>query len=152
MQIYLIQHGDAKPEEEDPERPLSETGIRETEGIAAKLQKLGTKPAKIFHSPKLRARQTADLFSSALKADSEEIDGLKPMDDPNTVKEMLPTLEETGTYMFVGHLPHMEKLAALLLTGSPEPPIHISRYSSPLCLEQKEGAWRIKFYLLPELL
>lgn len=152
MQIYLIQHGDAKPESEDPQRPLSETGILETEGIAEKLKQLNTRPTKIFHSPKLRARQTAGLFASALSADAEEIEGLKPMDDPSTIQEMLKILGETGTYLFVGHLPHMEKLAALLLTGSPEPPMHLSRYSSPLCLEQKEGSWRIKFYLLPELL
>jgi phosphohistidine phosphatase len=152
MQLCLIQHGEAKPEEEDPERPLSETGIQETEGIAAKLQQLNTKPTRIFHSPKLRARQTADLFASALKSPAEEIEGLKPKDDPTIIKEKLQTLEETGTYLFVGHLPHMEKLAALLLTGSPEPPIHISHYSSPLCLENTEGNWRIKFFLLPELL
>ncbi|MBD3398045.1 phosphohistidine phosphatase SixA [Candidatus Micrarchaeota archaeon] len=152
MQLYLIQHGDAKPEEEDPERPLSETGIQETEGIAAKLKELGTTPTKIFHSTKLRARQTAELFASALQAETEEIEGLKPMDEPSIVKEKLHGLEEAGSYMFVGHLPHMEKLAALLLTGSQDPPVHLSRYSSPLCLEQKEGSWRVKFYLLPELL
>ena len=152
MQIYLIQHGDAKPEEEDPERPLSETGTKETKSIASKLKALNTSPTKIFHSPKLRAKQTAELISSALAAETEEIEGLKPMDDPNTIKEKLKTLEETGTYLFVGHLPHMEKLAALLLTNSPEPPVHISRYSSPLCLENTEGNWRIKFFLLPELL
>lgn len=152
MQLYLVQHGDAKPKEEDPDRPLSETGIKETKAIAAKLQKLGTKPTKIFHSPKLRAKQTADLFSSALKADTEETEGLKPIDDPNMIQEKLKTLEETGSYFFIGHLPHMEKLAALLLTGSQEPPIHISRFSSPLCLEDTEGNWRIKFFLLPDLL
>jgi len=152
MQLYLIQHGDAKSEEEDPERPLSETGIQETESIASKLQKLGTKPTKIFYSTKLRARQTAELLSSALKAPAEELDGLKPMDDPTQIQEKLGALEETGTYLFVGHLPHMEKLASLLLTGAQEPPIHISRYSSPLCLENTEGNWRIKFFLLPELL
>ncbi len=152
MQLYLIQHGDAKPEEEDPERPLSETGIQETEAIASKLQHLGTNPTHIFHSPKLRARQTADIFSSALNAPAEEIEGLKPMDDPTIIKEKLQTLEETGTYLFVGHLPHIEKLAVFLLTGAQEPPIHISRYSSPLCLENTEGNWRVKFFLLPELL
>ena len=152
MQIYLLQHANAKPEEEDPERPLSETRLQETEAIASKLQQLNTKPTHIFHSPKLRAKQTADIFSSALKAPTEEIEGLKPKDDPSIIKEKLKTLEETGTYLFVGHLPHMEKLAALLLTGSQEPPIHISRYSSPICLENTEGNWRKKFFLLPELL
>ncbi len=152
MQIYLVQHGDAKPEEEDPDRPLSKLGIKETKAIAKKLKALQVAPTNIFHSHKLRARQSADLFSSVLKADTEEIEGLKPMDDPTIIQEKLKTLKETSSYLFVGHLPHMEKLAALLLTGSQEPPIHISHYSSPLCLENTEGNWRIKFFLLPELL
>jgi phosphohistidine phosphatase len=152
MQIYLIQHGDAKPEDESSERPLSETGTQETRSIAAKLRQLNIKPTKIFHSPKLRARQTAEIFASSLGATTEEAEGLKPMDCPSIIQEMLKTLGNTGNYFFVGHLPHMEKLAALLITGSQAFPIHLSRYSAPLCLEQTEGRWRIKFYLIPELL
>jgi len=113
MQIYLIQHGDAKPEEEDPERPLSNTGMEETKAIAAKLKELSIKPAKIFHSPKLRARQTAELLASALGSVAEETEGLKPKDNPQTIIGKIGTLEETGTYMFVGHLPHLELLSAL---------------------------------------
>ena len=29
MFLYLVQHGDAKREEEDPARPLSEKGLRD---------------------------------------------------------------------------------------------------------------------------
>ena len=152
MQIYLMQHGDAKPEDEDSERPLSETGREETKAIAAKLKDLNRKPSKIFHSPKLRAKQSAEILASTLGSEAEETKGLKPKDNPEIIKEKLSLLENTKTYFFVGHLPHIERLAALLVRGTDEPPVHTSRYSAPLCLENTEGNWRIKFYLLPELL
>jgi len=152
MQIFLIQHGDAKPEIEDPERPLSKLGIKETKAIAKKLKELQVKPTKIFHSPKLRAKQTAEILASTLNSKAEETQGLKPKDNPQTIKNKISELKDHGTYFFVGHLPNIELLAALLVTDVSEPPIHISRYSSPLCLENPKGIWRIKFYLLPELL
>ncbi len=152
MQLYLMQHGDAKPEAEDPERPLSGVGREETQAIANKLSSLGVNPTRIFHSPKLRAKQTAEILASALGAEIEETEGLKPKDDPQIIQEKVSHLTESGSYFFVGHLPNIELVAALLVTDMSEPPIHISRYSAPLCLENPEKVWRIKFYLLPELL
>jgi len=147
-----MQHGDAKPESEDPERPLSAVGKKETTKIAKKLAKLQVKPTMIYHSPKLRAKQTAEILAKALGAKTEETPGLKPKDSPQTIKNKISELKEHGTYFFVGHLPNIELVAALLVTDVSEPPIHISRYSAPLCLENPEKIWRIKFYLLPELL
>jgi len=34
MQIYLVQHGESKPEEIDPERTLTESGSRDVHKIA----------------------------------------------------------------------------------------------------------------------
>lgn len=34
MHLYLIQHGDAKSEQEDPARPLSDKGRRDVEKVA----------------------------------------------------------------------------------------------------------------------
>lgn len=152
MQLYLVQHGDSKPEEEDPERPLSDVGSEETEKIAQKLASAGIDPDRILHSPKLRARQTAEILAKHLGKKPEEAEGLKPMDGPKLIKKQIDSMEETASVMLVGHLPHMEKLASLLITKKEEPSIHISRYSSPLCIEKKDGTWQVKWYLLPELL
>lgn len=152
MQVYLIQHGEAKPESEDPKRPLSATGIKETKEIAKKLKELQVKPTRVFHSPKLRAKQTAEILAKVLDAPTEEAEGLKPKDSPQTLRNKIAELKEHGTYFFVGHLPNLELVAALLVTEVSEPPIHVSRYSAPLVLENTGQIWKIKFYLLPELL
>ena len=65
--LYLVQHGKSLPKEEDPERGLSPEGLTEVEGIADAAKTNGIRVARIDHSGKKRARQTADLFASALQ-------------------------------------------------------------------------------------
>ncbi len=54
--------------------------------------------------------------------------------------------------MLVGHLPHLSKLAGLLLTGSPDiEPIKF-RMAGVLCLERDvKGKWALLWMLTPEL-
>ena len=68
MRIYLVQHGEAKKENEDPLRPLTEEGIKNAEKVASYLAKLNLKIKKIFHSGKLRAKQTAEIYGKIFKA------------------------------------------------------------------------------------
>ncbi|RLD16037.1 MAG: phosphohistidine phosphatase SixA, partial [Caldiserica bacterium] len=68
MRIYLVQHAEAKPKEEDPERPLTEKGVLNAKKVAEFL-KGKIKPSCIYHSDKLRAKQTAKIFSEILGVD-----------------------------------------------------------------------------------
>jgi len=63
MHVYLVRHGDAKSEEVDPERPLSDRGWAEVERVAKHVGQLRLPLAEIRHSGKLRARQTAETFA-----------------------------------------------------------------------------------------
>ena len=56
MDIYLVQHGEAKPEAEDPERSLSDKGKKEVESSARHAAAVGIEVAQILHSGKLRAK------------------------------------------------------------------------------------------------
>ena len=76
MFLYLVQHADAKKEEEDPYRSLSEKGIQDINRIASYVWQLNIKVLKIFHSSKLRAKQTAEILFEYLKP----IKGLSEMD------------------------------------------------------------------------
>jgi phosphohistidine phosphatase len=142
MKIYLVQHGEAKSEMEDPKRPLNELGLRATEAIASAMKdKISI--SKIYCSKKLRAKETAEIFSKHLGVKVESVDGLKPMDD---IQNALDLIEDN--VMFVGHLPYLSRLASKLITGSSEPEIVKFTYSGVLCLE-KEEKWRLVFYELP---
>ncbi|MGO8991646.1 MAG: hypothetical protein ACLQGU_02165 [bacterium] len=52
MKLYLIQHGEAKPEAEDPERSLTARGEEETRKISGAAKMVGIRPSRIYHSGK----------------------------------------------------------------------------------------------------
>ena len=82
MRLYLVQHGDALPEQVDPERPLSAKGRRDVEAVARLLASTGTRAVRVAHSGKLRAQQTAEVLAAALApaAVPETMTGLNPND------------------------------------------------------------------------
>lgn len=60
--ILLIRHAEADYEGSDP--PLSAAGVRQADTVADRLA--DERIARILHSPKLRARRTAEAFASRL--------------------------------------------------------------------------------------
>jgi phosphohistidine phosphatase SixA len=44
MKLYLIQHGEAKPEVEDPERPLTARGEKEVAKVSKAAMGLNIRP------------------------------------------------------------------------------------------------------------
>ncbi len=153
MNIYLVQHADAKSEKEDPSRPLSEKGLQDIKRIASYVATLNIAVHKIFHSTKLRARQTAEVLSENLKPKGSisEADGLFPLDDPNIWAERLRNINEDS--VIIGHLPHLGKLASLLLCGDVNKNIVSFRMAGIVCLKRNEsGAWSLEWLLIPELI
>ncbi len=53
--------------------------------------------------------------------------------------------------MLVGHLPHLGRLSALLLTESLEREIVAFRNAGVVCLERQEGGFAVRWILTPEL-
>ncbi|MBC7185504.1 MAG: phosphohistidine phosphatase SixA [Calditrichaeota bacterium] len=152
MAVFLVQHGKSLPEEVDPQRHLSPEGVREVERMAAWAQRHGLHVGRIVHSGKERARQTAELFASVLNlADGiEQRSGLGPLDDPRPVAAWL---EQEEGIMLVGHLPFLSRLAALLVAGTPEPPVVSFTYGGIVCLERRsEGSgWLLGWAVTPLL-
>jgi phosphohistidine phosphatase len=114
MAIYLVQHGIALSKDVDPERSLSDEGRCDVEAVAAQLADSDLMIGKIYHSGKTRAEQTAQVFSKLLgSGDTIKVDGMSPNDD---VIAFSASLEDGA--MYIGHLPHMEKLLSYLTTGN----------------------------------
>ena len=68
MEVYLMRHGTALSREStdapaDAERPLTPKGIKKTRKAAKGLATLRPSIDRVFTSPLLRARQTADIVS-----------------------------------------------------------------------------------------
>src|SRR5205807_2540846 len=64
MRLYLVQHGAAKSEAEDPQGGLTEEGQRTVERMADFPAALRLPLDRIEHSEKLRARQTAEILAA----------------------------------------------------------------------------------------
>lgn len=152
MALFLLQHGKSLSKDKDPNKGLSEAGIDETERIAQVAKGYGVHVSSIAHSGKTRARQTADIFASALKPEGglQEISGLNPLDDVTAVSDSIDSTEDR---MLVGHLPFMERLTAYLITGSIERPVFKFQNSGIVCLDKAPdiGSWVIKWALMPQI-
>ena len=71
MRVFLVHHGDAVGPEVDPRRPLSSHGRDAVERLAALAAEKGAQPSVVWHSGKLRAKQTAEIFWRACNALAE---------------------------------------------------------------------------------
>lgn len=153
MKLYLIQHGEAKTEKEDPERSLTERGEEEVKRISEAAKRLNIRPSKLYHSGKLRAKQTAEMIAGALKMSGpsvQAVQGLNPNDDVQPWAERIS--KESEDLMFVGHLPFLDKLASLLICGNENARAVLFRYSAIVCLDQKEDRrWAVFWILTPEM-
>ncbi len=151
MLVYLVQHGQAVPEAQDPTRPLTEGGRKEVERVARHAGTLGVRVSEIWHSGKLRALQTAEILKGELRPEPalREQRGMSPSDDPSL---MIPRLEPAADpVMLVGHLPHLGRLASLLLIGDPSRGIIRFRNAGIVCLARGEGGWAVEWLLPPDL-
>ena len=117
MHLYLIHHGVAVGPEEDARRPLSNVGMAGVARVAAKAAGLGAKPDVVWHSGKLRAKQTAQEFWRACNALAEFAvsKDLQPEDPPQWIRDRLRG--ESRDIAIAGHFPFLPRLLALLTIG-----------------------------------
>ncbi len=152
MSLYLVQHGKANKKEIDPEKGLSDDGIRDVRRIADVARGYGIHVSCIKHSGKKRALQTAEIFASVIGAENgiKEISGINPKDDVIAFAE---DSDFEDDHMVVGHLPFIEKLTAYLVTGSIERPVFKFQNGGIVCLEKNidTGSWIIKWTLMPRI-
>jgi len=151
MKLYLVRHGEAKSEKEDPDRSLTDRGTAEIRAVAEAAKRAGLKPAQIFHSGKRRAQQTAEILATALRCPLEAAVGLKPNDDVQPWIDRITT--DNKELMLVGHLPFLQKLAMRLVSGGEEIPLVAFRYGAIICLGTTPGRfWVIHWILHPDLI
>ena len=115
--VALVHHADAVGPEVDAQRPLSARGLAHAEALALAARAAGITPAAIWHSGKLRARQTAEAFYRVCNpfADFRMVRGLRPEDGPQTMRLELGA--ESRDVMVVSHMP---LLPALLRAFAPD--------------------------------
>jgi phosphohistidine phosphatase len=163
MQLFLVRHAHAVAMDDDAARPLSEAGRVATTRLGAFLRGTGVfRPAQVWHSPLVRARETADGLVAALDPELMvvETDDLLPEDDPVWLARRLEIYPTTHDLALVGHEPHLAALATLLVRGKVSPVMFNLKKGAVIALERTERVhkasgrprWRVRWMVGPELL
>ena len=154
MDVYLMQHGEAVSAEVDPDRPLTPEGIAHVSAVAAHAAACGVRVDRVVHSGKTRAAQTAAILAGALGCpDVLAAHGLKPNDDVVAAGLALIHRDAPGSLALVGHLPFLDRLASLLVTGNPEASVVAFRNAGLVHLVPRAAAagYAVASVLTPEL-
>lgn len=153
MKLYLVQHAEPKRKEEDPSRPLSNKGWKDIKKMAEYAKDhLHINIEQIVHSGKLRAKQTAEVLAEYLTPKEVMIDeNLAPLADPRVWQKNLA--KRLKDIMLVGHLPHLGKLASILLIDYENKEVITFRMSCIVCIErEQESHWTILWMITPEII
>jgi phosphohistidine phosphatase len=149
VRLYIAHHGDAVGPHENPMRPLSSKGQQQVQELATAAAARDAKPQIIWHSGKLRARQTAEAYRHACNplAQFAAARGLLPDDPPAWIADRL--FAEDGEVMVVGHMPHLPRLLRLLLAGDPDASTVEFPPNGLVCLEEQAGSWAERWRISP---
>lgn len=155
MKLFLMRHGDAENGYFDSTRALSPAGIREARFAGEFLKRSREIPGVVYHSPLLRAVQTAEEVSNILGIDRNryECKGLLPEDSVHSfAAEFIGELGED--VLLVGHQPFVASLASLLLTDSPAALTLRFTTGAVACLARSEARerWTLRFHVTAKLI
>lgn len=152
MRVYIVRHGHAAAGTSDALRPLSAQGRDEVTRLAHFAMRAHVKVEQVWHSPKLRAKETAELLARTAEfgADLIEREGLSPEDDPG---EVLAELEmQYEDVCIVSHMPFVSYLTSGLLLGTAHPILRFDT-ATMVCLEREAlGAWRLAWLVSPAVI
>ena len=132
--------------QDDAARPLTDEGRRRFARVAEQLAHAGVVFDRIYHSPKLRAVQTADLLRPLLAGEFEVTPLLAAPPDI----ELLHILRTA----LVGHEPWLSELCAYLILGERRGEMFVFKKGGVAHLEglPSPGVMRLLALLPPRLL
>jgi phosphohistidine phosphatase len=118
MHLVVVRHAVAVAKSAkiaDAARPLTKKGRKRFEKAVKGLKRLDLEIERLYHSPKKRAVETADLLSPLLAEDAETVvtDALAGPPMPDLLEELRG--EEVAV---VGHQPYLGALVSWLVAGT----------------------------------
>jgi phosphohistidine phosphatase len=151
MKLYLARHGDYTLNSTGVD-VLSERGTNDITYVAKWIKPMNLAVSHIFHSGKNRAQQTAELLAEGFICEEGPVShaGLNPNDEVATI--VSEVLIEENNMLLVGHLPFMDRLVSLLLTGQDSKNIINFQTGTLVCLSQiDQFRWVIDWVLTPSM-
>ena len=118
-QPWLLRHGEAVPHDSKPdaERELTPRGRRQSEAAGIALAALNVEFAACYTSPKVRARETAELACEALNIDPQDERSLADGFSRDAALELLLPHDAEARVLAVGHEPSFSQVVYDLTGG-----------------------------------
>ena len=120
MDLWLVRHGDAVSERQDPSRPLTPEGARDVSAIVESLAGKTGSFDLVAASGKQRAIQTAAIWAEAAGYPAGKIAetaALAPNATPEMFLAFLEGCKEGERLLCVGHLPSIAAVASFFLSS-----------------------------------
>jgi phosphohistidine phosphatase len=121
VKLYIVRHGEASAATGSGDEPgLTATGLEQAKQAGQLL--FAEDPGLLLHSPKLRARQTAQqILALCPAATSQEAGCLLPSATAYDVAGVLEVVEAEGveSVVLVSHLPLVAELVGWFVDGDP---------------------------------
>jgi phosphohistidine phosphatase len=119
MKLYFLRHAHAEDGTDvvDHKRRLTSKGLRAASNAAKILSSLRVSPAVVYSSPRVRARQTAEVVAASLGVNLEIRDEMDFSFDVAAVKQLMNSHQTESDLLLVGHEPSMSQVITEL-TGA----------------------------------
>ena len=119
MRLYLLRHGKAEARNvSDEQRRLTPAGAARMQTAARVIARLNLGPLHIFSSPRVRARQTADIVGAALDLEVVERAALDYGFGAADLPALLTALPPGSDMLCVGHNPYLPMMVQELCGGN----------------------------------
>ncbi len=146
MKLFLVRHGDYVSA--DPAQLLSPKGVQDIENIGGYLKNNSVHVAQIWHSPKPRAVQTANILHDILNGgERQERPDLVPNAHPQQVIEDLQSQEHD--VLIVSHLPFIPRLVLRLLQQE-DSQLFLFPMASMARLDFSNHVWLLEVIVTPD--
>lgn len=118
MELFVVRHAVAvpqRPDLPDEARPLTPDGRRRFQRAVRGMDRLGIKLDRLYHSPWLRAVETAELLTRLVDVDGETVvePGLTRAPDASLLSSL-----RGDRVCAVGHEPWLSELVSMLMYGT----------------------------------
>lgn len=130
LTLFFMRHAKAEERDtalyrDDSQRPLSDAGVKQIKEAAAGLKREGVRIDRIYSSPYVRARQTADITAQKIGFTGKIIfkDALCPGAEFAGLRGLIDLCPDDEKVLFVGHEPAISRFVSMLLTGGPDMPM-----------------------------
>ncbi|GBF51453.1 phosphohistidine phosphatase [Leptospira ryugenii] len=123
MKVILVRHGEAEDPasvKSDQARTLTDKGVEDVHKIGRFIRNTPLKVSKLFYSPYLRTRLTAEIISEEISFEGEPVayDPIASGAKCSDFLSCLSSLSNSDTVLLVGHNPDITFFAAELLGNS----------------------------------